>query len=398
MAEAPAVTGLVNFLGRSSREIKNNIMSLQCSSTEMFNSARMAELLASYSLNLRRGDLLAIYANQEAFQLVRELYEKALHKGAYPYAMFWDEVLDELFMELADESTLRRVPQFLITLQEEMTARASILSSTHTKHLIGADPERVRRVMKARERFTEIFMERQSSGELRWVVAPYPTRAMAQEAGMGPVEFELFVERACMLDEPDPIEAWRDRSRVQGAIAARLDGTRVLEIKGENVDLKVSVGGRIWINDAGEKNMPGGEVFTGPVEESVEGWIKFTYPAVWRGIEVEGVELKFEKGAVAEARAEEGEEKLLKILETDLGAKRVGELAFGLNDKINRFTRMILFDEKIGGTMHIALGASYPDTGGRNKSAIHWDMITDMSKSKVYADDKLIYENGSFII
>ena len=364
----------------------------------MFDSARMAELLSSYSLGLRPGDLFTIYASHEAFQLVRELYERALRKGAYPYAIFWDEELDELFMELADDSILRRVPQFLIALQEEITARAFILSSTHTKHLIGVDPERIGRAMGARERLTEIFMERQSSGELKWVVAPYPTRAMAQEAGMGPVEFELFVERACMLDEPDPIEAWRDRSRKQGSIAARLNGTRTLEIKGENVNLRASVDGRMWVNDAGEKNMPGGEVFTGPVEESVEGWIRFTYPAVWRGIVVEGVELKFEGGTVVEARAKEGEERLLKILETDPGAKRVGELAFGLNDRINRFTRMILFDEKIGGTMHIALGASYPDTGGRNKSAIHWDMITDMGKSKVYADGEPIYEDGSFII
>lgn len=341
---------------------------------------------------------MVVYSSHEAMPLVRELYVEALKRGAYPYTVFTEETLDELFVSYADEETLKRLPRFIEVMHEEMTARASILSSTHTRHLAGADPEKLRSLMKSREKLTRIFMERQARGELRWVVAPYPTKAMAQEANMGLLEFEAFLEKACMLDEPDPAGSWRRKASEQQRIADRLNKARVLEIRGENVDLRVVVEGRRWVNDDGRKNMPGGEVFTGPVEDGVEGWVRFTYPAVWRGVMIEGVELVFEKGRVVKARASKGEDKLHSILSTDEGARRVGELAFGLNYNINRFTRMILFDEKIGGTMHMALGSSYPDTGGRNNSAIHWDMITDMSKGRVYADGELIYQEGEFLV
>ena len=364
----------------------------------MFDSKGLAKLISEYCLSLRRGDLLVIYSSYEALPLVRELYAEALTRGVYPYTVFVDEVLDEVFLNYADKEVLERVPRFVEVMYEEMTARASILSSTHTRHLAGVNPEKLRVAMKSREKLTKVFMERQARGELRWVVAPYPTKAMAQEAGMGLLEFEAFIERACMLNEPNPAESWEKKAKQQQKIADRLNKARTLEIKGENVNLRVSVEGRYWINDDGKKNMPGGEVFTGPVEESVEGWVRFTYPAVWRGVVVEGVELEFKDGRVVKARAEKGEDKLNSVLSTDEGARRVGELAFGLNYSIDRFTRMILFDEKIGGTMHIALGASYPDTGGKNKSAIHWDMITDMSKGRVYADGELVFENGQFLV
>ncbi len=276
--------------------------------------------------------------------------------------------------------------------------RISILSRSHTKPLINVDPEKLRLRQASRRELTEIFMRRHASGELRWVASIYPTNALAQEAGMGPIEYEDFAYKACMVDVDDPVKEWRRQAEEQKKVVEILSKVDELRIVSKDTDLFMKVGGRKWISDDGHNNMPAGEVFSAPIEDSVEGAVKFTYPAIWGGIEVEGVKLKFSRGEVVEAHAEKGEEKLQHILRTDEGARRLGEIAFGLKYKIDKHTRQILFDEKIGGTMHMALGAAYPDTGGLNKSAIHWDMILDMREGKVYGDGDLIYENGHFLI
>ena len=359
--------------------------------------SKLAKLIVNYSVDVKKGEEALITSTYEAMPLIRELCKEILKAGGYPLLRIYDETLDEIFYRYASEEQLKHVSPIEKYTYEKIDVRISILSSTHTKHLSSIDPNKIRIRRSAQRKLTEIFMKRSAAGELKWVVVPYPTKALAQEAGLSYIDFEEFVYKACKLNEEDPISAWRKQGRMQEEIIKMLSKVSEIRIVDEDTDLTLRVDGRTWINDDGHKNMPGGEVFTAPIEDSVEGCITFTYPAVWRGIEVEGVRLKFKKGEVIEATAIKGEEHLKKILEVDEGAKRVGEFAFGLNYSINKFTKIILFDEKIGGTLHLALGAAYPETGGKNKSAIHWDMIKDLRKAKVYADGELIYEKRKFI-
>ena len=360
--------------------------------------SKLAKLIAEYCVSIRPGDEVVISAGLEALPLVRELYREIVSRGGYPLLVsLRDEVLDEIFYRYAKDEVLDHVSPVEKLLAEKVDVSISILAPSHTKHLSSVDPERMARRSRARFELSRIFMERSARGELRWTVAPYPTRAMAQEAGMSILEFEEFVYRATMVDRDDPVAAWREKAREQQKIADMLNKVSELHFKGPGIDFRVSVAGRKWINDDGRNNMPGGEVFTGPVEDTAEGYIEFDYPAIWRGVEVEGVRLVFRRGEVVEATARKGEDFLRRMLQADEGARRLGELAFGLNYNIDRFTKEILFDEKIGGTMHIALGASYPETGGRNQSSIHWDMIRSLWNHKVYADGDLVYENGRFI-
>jgi len=358
--------------------------------------SRLAELLTGYSVEVRDGDEVLIRAGVEALPLVREIYKQVLRLGGYPHIMLQDDVLEEIFYEYADEKRLKHLSPIERFTVERITASITIISRSHVKPLIRVDPEKLRIRKAARRELMEIFMKRHAAGELRWVVSIYPTNALAQEADMSPLEYEEFVYSACMVDLEDPISGWREQAKKQEEAMNLLSKLDELRIVSEDTDLILKIGGRRWINDDGHNNMPAGEIFSAPIEDSVEGEVRFTYPAIWGGIEVENVKLVFRKGEVIEAHAEKGEEKLKEILKADEGARRIGEIAFGLNYRIKRHTKQILFDEKIGGTIHLALGAAYPETGGRNKSAIHWDLILDMRRGKVYGDGELIYEDGRF--
>ncbi|MCS7106829.1 MAG: aminopeptidase [Acidilobaceae archaeon] len=358
---------------------------------------KQAELLTRYCGEVRKGDEVQIRASIEAMPLIKEIYKSVVSLGAYPRLAIEDEELQEIFYRNAPVELLEYLSPIDKFISENVNVSFSIISSTHVKPLISIDPEKLKVRSNALRPLTEIFMRRDGEGSLRWTVTLYPTRALAQEANMSIIDYQEFVARALKLHLPDPVAAWQAQARSQEKIVALLSRVSELRVKDEDTDLLLRVDGRTWINDEGKRNMPGGEVFTGPVEEATEGHITFTYPAVWRGYEVEGVRLRFSRGSVIEARALKGEEFLRKMLEVDEGARRLGEAAFGLNYDIKRHTKQILFDEKIGGTMHLALGASYPKTGGKNTSAIHWDMIKDMTKARVYADGELVYENGRFI-
>jgi aminopeptidase len=357
----------------------------------------MAKLLVNYCTEVKSGDEVVINSTYEAFALIRELWKEIVNKGAYPILQISDEVLSEIFYRYAPRDLLMYKPKIDKFVIENVDVLIGVRSATHTKPLAGINPEKIKLRSQALREFTEIFMKRDAEGSLRWVVTAYPTRALAQEAGMSPVEYEDFVYRALKLHMDDPVKAWTKQAEWQEKIADFLGKVSELRFVSDDTDLLIKVEGRKWINDDGKNNMPGGEVFTGPHEDSIEGYITFTYPAIWRGVEVEGIKLTFKKGEVIEAKAVKGEEFLKKMLESDEGAKRVGEIAFGLNYDVTKFTKEILFDEKIGGTIHLALGASYPKTGGKNVSSIHWDMVKDMKKGKIYADGDLIYEGGKFI-
>jgi aminopeptidase len=232
----------------------------------------------------------------------------------------------------------------------------------------------------------------------RWCGTLWPTPAGAQRAGMGTAAFADFVRRATFLDRDDPAAAWGELHALQARLIERLGRASELRIEAEGTDLRLSVAGRTWVNSDGRRNMPSGEVFTGPVEDSAEGRIRFGVPSSPRGVEVAGIELELRAGRVVDARAERGHEYLLATLDTDPGARLLGEIGIGTNAGIDRPVGAILFDEKIGGTVHLALGRSYPETGGVNESAVHWDMICDLrGGGRLSADGETIQQDGAFV-
>jgi aminopeptidase len=268
----------------------------------------------------------------------------------------------------------------------------------NTKYLSDADPARLARRLKAREPYQLRYLERSGRGEFRWVLCGYPTNAAAQEAGMSLPEFEDVLFRAAFLDAQDPVRAWRDFGERLDRVGSFLDTVSDLRIVGEDTDLTVGVAGRTWIRSDGKSNLPDGEVFTGPVETSVQGTIRFTFPATIRGRQAEDVRLRFDAGEVVEATAVRGEDLLQELIAIDDGARRVGEFAFGLNDAVTGYTGSLLIDEKLGGSVHLALGRSVPGTGGENASALHWDMVCDLRRGgEVWADGELVYRDGRFL-
>ena len=282
---------------------------------------------------------------------------------------------------------------------EKLDVRIGISAATNTRSLTNLDPTRQRRQQNARRHLRRILAERSAAGTHRWVGTLFPCPAYAQEADLSLADYADFVYAATFADQPDPVAAWLDVRATQQRWVDWLKGKDKVVVRGPNVDLTLSIAGRTFINSDGKRNMPSGEIFTGPVEESVNGWIRFSYPALQGGREVDGVEFTFKDGELVKASATKNEEYLLSQIASDPGAARLGEFALGTNYRIQRFTKSILYDEKIGGTMHVALGAGYPETGSRNQSAIHWDFICDMRQdSEILVDGELLYRNGQFVV
>ncbi len=358
---------------------------------------KYADIIVNYSTEIKAGDLVALFTVPEALPLALALYEKILENGARPiFAMVPNEA-QEIMLKVAPENILTAPDPMQQWLMENADVRLSVRAVTNSRALTNIDPARIQMASKGRGPIMKTFMERQSSGELRWCVTIYPTNAAAQDAEMSLREYEDFVFGAAKVDQPDPVTLWQAMAERQQKLVDYLAGKQQIEVKGENIDLTLSIEGRTFINADGKKNFPDGEIFTGPVEDSVNGTVRFTYPAIYGGREVDGVELAFEEGKVVKATASKGEAYLNSVLDTDEGARYLGEFAIGTNDSIQQFTRSILFDEKIGGTVHMAVGASYPDTGGVNQSDVHWDMICDMrSGGQIIVDGELFYENGTF--
>lgn len=357
---------------------------------------KLAKVIVQYSTNINEGDEVVINAQISALPLVREIYREVLRVGGYPITLLGDEILEEIFYKTASTKQLKHITPFHRIVVEKAAVFINILSTLNVRRLNTIDPERIKIYNAARAELLKIFMEREAKGELRWIVVPYPTPSMAQEAGMGTIDFEDFVYRACYVDKDDPVKVWHEISNKQKKIIDYLQAVNELHIVGPETNLTLSITGRKWINADGKKNMPDGEIFTSPIEDSADGTIKFTYPVLYRGFEIKGVKLKFKDGIVVEVSASEGEKFLRKLIEVDEGAKRLGEVAFGMNYEIKTFTKQILFDEKIGGTIHLAIGRGFPEAGGKNFSTIHIDMIKNMREGKVFADGELIYVNGKF--
>ena len=359
---------------------------------------KLAQVLINYSLGIQPGDKLIITAPAAAAPLVKEAYREAIRAGAHVMTRITIDGLAEIrFRESTDEQ-LRFVLEPERQEIEYFDAMLRIMADENTKSLTNVDPNKLAIAQQARTDIMRRYLERAATGELRWCLTLYPTHAYAQDAEMSLEEYENFVFSAGLIHHDNPSESWQQISKKQQEIVKLLESHDEIHIVGNDIDLRYRVGGRKWISADGKHNFPDGEVFTGPIEDSVNGHIRFSYPAVYNGREVENVRLTFQDGKVVEATASRGEDLLNSMLNVDEGARRVGEVAFGLNYDIQKFTRNILFDEKIGGTMHMALGRAYPETGGTNASAIHWDMIADLTDAKVYADGELIYENRKFKI
>jgi len=360
--------------------------------------AKMAETIARYSLSLKPGERVLVLASVPALPLVREFYVAALGAGSLPYLRTFNPELDEVLYRHGSDEQLRFVPASDRLDVEICAARLAVRGDENLATLAGADPGRLAIGRKARKPLMDIFMERKGRGELKSCLTQYPTNASAQAAGMSLAAYADFVFGACFCDQPDPIAAWKKLSAEQQRFVDFLNNVKTIRVEGPGTDLTVSVNGRKWVNSDGKANFPSGEVFTGPVEDSADGRITFDVPTLFQGHAVEGIELDLRGGRVVSAAAARGNDMLQAALDTDERSRFLGEFAFGLNYGINRATKNILFDEKIGGTIHLAIGAGYPETGSTNRSGIHWDMIKDMKQGRVYADGQLVYENGKFAV
>jgi aminopeptidase len=361
---------------------------------------KYARILVDYSTQVKPGDKVAITTSTAAEALVQVLYGLILERGGYPHVLMDFADQDEIFYAHAKEDHLNWVPPFHKTAYESFDVLLKVRADTHTRALTNVDPSKQARRNKALSPLLGAQLKRGAEGSLRWMSTLFPTRAYAMEADMGYEEFQDFVFGACHADDgtADPVAFWQSIKAKQQTYIERLEGHDRVELRGPNVDLSLSIKGRKFVNGCGHSNMPDGEIFTGPVENSLNGWVRYSYPAIYQGRVVEGVELTFKEGKVVKATATKNQAILLQMIDSDAGARYVGEFAIGTNYQIQRFSKNILFDEKIGGSFHMALGAGYPETGSTNKSVIHWDMICDLRKdSEILVDNAAVYKNGQFV-
>ncbi len=360
---------------------------------------KLADILVNYSIGVKPGDWVWVRGSTLAEPLVTETTRLVLEAGGNPSITLSADALDETILRTSSDTQLEWVSPVETKLFAEVDALIAIRAVENTRTLTGTDPHKQRVQQNARRGLTETYMRRSAEGSLRWVTTQYPCPAYAQEADMSLADYANFVFAATFADQPDPVARWQEIHAMQQRLVDWLEGKSRVTLKGPHADLSLSIQGRVFINSDGKKNMPSGEIFTGPVEDSANGWVNFTYPAIRGGREVEGVRLEFKDGKVVAARASKNEEYLVSQLDSDSGARYLGEFAIGTNYGINRFTKSILFDEKIGGTFHMAVGAGYPETGSVNKSSVHWDFICDMrTDSEIRVDGELFYQNGQFVV
>jgi aminopeptidase len=358
---------------------------------------KWARVLVRYSLDLQPGETLLIRSETEAKELILAVYREALLVGAYPYIRCDLPGRSETFFRYANNDQLSSLNALERLEMGYVNAALRIDAPANTKELTGVDPKRYQLFKRSNGKLGEIVIKRVERKELKRCITAYPTNALAQEAEMGLSEYRDFVFNACKLNEPDPAAVWKSESLKQNEIVRRLQGKDKVSLKGPNIDLTLSIKGRLFVVADGKVNFPDGEIFTSPLENSANGWVRFNYPAIYDGRQVDNVELWFKDGKVVKEKAAQGQDFLGEMLNTDEGARRLGELGVGTNYGIKRFTKNMLFDEKMGGTIHLALGHGLSESGGVNVSAIHWDMLCDMSQGEISVDGELFYQNGRFV-
>jgi aminopeptidase len=360
---------------------------------------KMARVLVDYSVAIQPGERVLIESTTLAEDLVRACYRRVLEAGAHPHILLSLPDQDEILYASGNDEQLDFVPSFNKLAADTFDARIRIYAEANTRALSKVEPAHAARRQKALSAVQSVVFRRAAQGAFKWISTQFPTQAFAIEAEMGWQEYQDFLYAANHCDDctPDPQAYWQEFGRWQQRLVDRVNGHDLVTVQGPNADLSLSVRGRSFFNSCGIHNLPDGEIYTGPVESSVNGWVRFTYPGMFAGRSVEGIELVFRDGQVVEARAEKNEALLNEMLATDAGARSVGEFAIGTNFEIKRFTRNILFDEKIGGTFHLALGQSYAETGGQNKSGIHWDLICDLREGEIRVDGEPLMQLGRLV-
>lgn len=362
---------------------------------------KMAEVLITYSTAVQPGERVLIRSTSPAGEpLAQALYQAALRAGgeAFVYVHLRDE--ESLTLEATDNPRLLAALNPMLKLMYDTCEVIIRIEASENPRALSAYPvEKQQARAQATSGLMKIQMEREGNVSLRRCTTQLPTQGYAQAAGMSLRQYEDFLFRACKLHYPDPVAAWRNLAQEQQRLIDLLAGKQHVHVRGEHIDLHLSIAGRSFLNGNGESNFPDGEIFTGPVEDSVNGWVNFTYPAYYRDNEVAGITLTFEHGLVTKATARQNEAFLHSVLDSDPGARRLGEFAIGTNHDVERFTGSILFDEKLGGTVHMAVGQGYPQSGSVNTSAVHWDLICDLrAGGEILADGEVFYRNGKFVI
>lgn len=359
---------------------------------------KLADVLVRYSASVRKGDLCRINGEVAALPLMEALYEKVLQAGGNPFVQITSDDMVDAFYRLASDEQLSFVSPINATIVEKIDVSFGIWADTNTKSLSNVDPRKQQLTSQARKPWLTRFLERAAKGELRWCGTQFPTTGSAQDAEMSTYDYADFVFRAGLLHLDDPIAAWQAISQRQQRLVDHLNKVSEIRVVGRDTDLRLGVQGRTWINCDGHENFPDGEVFTGPIEDGVDGTIRYSFPAVHGGREVHDIVLTFKAGRVVDARASKGQDFLIAMLDQDAGARTLGEFAIGTNFGIQKYTKNTLFDEKIGGTCHAAVGAAYPETGGKNQSGLHWDMVCDLRQAgcRIEADGQVILQEGKF--
>jgi len=359
----------------------------------------LAQILVRYSTKVQKGDVCVIQGTTTGEPLIQAVYEEVLRAGGLPVMQLTTEEAQAAFFELASDEQLDWVQPPAEWTAEHADVRIVVMADANPRALSNADPAKQARASRARRKIMETSMRRAAEGEHRWSLTLFPTHAYAGEAGMSLSAYERFFYDACLATDADPVTAWQRASDEVIRLSEWIDGREEVHITGPDTDIKLNVAGRKWVPCVGTHNMPDGEFFTGPVEDGVDGHIAFSFPAAYGGREVSGVRFRFEAGRVVDASADRGEDFLIEMLDTDEGSRTLGELGIGTNYGITTGTKEILLDEKIGGTVHMAIGASYPETGGINKSAVHWDMVCDLrSGGSITVDGVELQSDGRFVV
>ncbi len=342
-----------------------------------------ARILVDWSTEVARGDMVLVRATPESHDLAVAVTRRATEKGALVMVTMQSDEVSRAFFDAADDETLQMVPRHARALADSVDVVISLAAPLNTRALANVDPRKMMLASKATQEIADIVLKK------RWCVTVHPCRALAQQANMSLEEYQDFVYSATLID-------WAAESKNLYLMKEHLERHTEIRYVGPETDLYASTEGRVWVASDGKHNMPSGEVFTAPVEDSVEGKIYFDIPFMFGGRVIKDVRLTFEKGLVVDYSAGQGEESLKRILEIDEGSSRLGEMAIGTNRGIKKYTLNMLFDEKIGDTVHCALGRAYEECNGRNESAVHVDMIKTMHEGEVIAGDEVIYSHGKY--
>ena len=360
----------------------------------------LAKILVGYSTAVKAGEIVSIDGENAAEPLLLAIYEEVLKAGAHPILNVALDGQSAAYFKHASDEQLDWISPVSAWTVENVDVRIAVGASTNTRELSAVAPERQTRRQMATGELMARAMDRSADGSFRWCYTLYPTGAYASEAEMSLADYEDFYFGACLaMGDGDPLTAWERASAETVRLAEWIEGHEEVRVIAPGTDITLGIAGRKFIPCDGRHNMPDGEFFTGPVEDSVEGQVTFHLPAVIGGREVSGVRLRFEAGRVVDASAERGEEFLIGLLDTDDGARRLGELGIGTNYGIDRGTREVLLDEKIGGTVHMAVGRSYPESGGENESAVHTDLVCDLRLGgKIVVDGEDFQVDGRFVV